>query len=461
MNSAAFFSFPVITRFAPSPTGKMTLGNYRTALWAYLFALKAQGQFILRIEDTDRERSQPEYVEALFADLKAMGLAFDPNLVWYQSERSAIYNAYSEELNKKGLVYECFCTQEELALERKIQLAQKTPPRYSGKCRYLSASQKAFLQDSGRHSVLRFCVIEPKVEFTDIILGDKVFFGHDIGDFVIRKSDGEPTFFFCNAIDDALAGVTHALRGEDHLTNTPRQLALIDALDLKRPAYGHLPLILGNDHKPLSKRNGSISISDFLQKGYYPEAINNYCARLGHYIAQKDLMSLEDLAKIFDIKMLSSSAAHFDTTQLDYWQKRAFDSQPHSIHRDLIAQYAPMVTDPAAFLSLTQPHVSLGSEFEEWGIRLHELSTDLVDPKNFAFQDYGWNRDWIEELATHCEEPWAQWIARAQAHAITGRNLFFPLRYLFTGLSDGPKLEPLYNYIDKKLLKNRLLKGLS
>jgi len=460
MNPSQSIPQKIVSRFAPSPTGRMTLGNYRTALWTYLFAQKHKGTFLLRIEDTDRERSKPEYIEALFHDLRVMGLKYDPAHIWYQSQRTVIYDVGAKTLHDQGLVYECFCTSHELSLERKTQLNQHQPPRYSGKCRALSSEQKAALKAEGRTSVLRFHIADSNIVFDDLVLGEKTFQGSEIGDFVIRKSNGDPTFFFCNAMDDALSNVTHALRGEDHLTNTPRQLALIDALGLQRPQYGHLPLILGADHKPLSKRNGSLSITELLSEGYFTSAINNYCARLGHHMMDSDLLSLEQLAEAFDIHHLSASSAHFDAAQLLYWQKRAFDAQSLTDKCALITQFAPTAHKQEAFLELVQPHITFGKDFVEWDQRLHQDCEDRIDMKSFAFSDYGWTPDCLSELAAHCGEPWAQWTQRLFVRGLKGRNCFYPLRYILTGCSDGPKLEPLYQYMDKDLIKNRLMRGI-
>ncbi len=446
----------VVTRFAPSPTGYMTLGNYRTALWAYLYALKHQGRFLLRIEDTDSARSQDDYVEGLFRDLRDMGIQFDSSEVWYQSKRNEIYNQILDELNKSGQLYECFCTAQELELERKVQLAQKKPPRYSGRCRHLSEEQKKALRAQGKESVLRFSVQVPLIEMTDLVLGPKSFFGDDIGDFVVRKSDGDSTFFFSNAMDDSLSGVTHALRGDDHLTNTPRQLALLRSLGMKEPSYGHLPLILGHDHKPLSKRNGSVAISQLLAQGYTADAINNYCARLGHHIESQELLSLDALAQHFSLDHISASAAHFDPAQLLFWQKKALMLRSLDEWNQVISDYlrSETVRNLSQFSQIVASEILVLADLDMWYQILH--TAQAVDLKNFDFSQYGWNPDLISEIHQKIGQPWAEILNVLQQNGIKGKKAFYPLRYLLTGKAEGPHLEPMYQYIDPEILKTRL-----
>jgi len=311
------------SRFCPSPTGLMHLGNARTALFNALIAKANKGSFLLRIEDTDKTRSTEEYVEGLFKDLEWMGLHWQDG-PHYQSKRQATYDEYYQKLEKEELAFPCFCTDAELAMQRKAQLSAGQPPRYSGKCYGLSKDEIQAKVDQGLKPTLRFHIPEDQtIEFDDLVRGPQTFNSKDIGDFIIRRADGSASFMFCNAVDDALMEVTHALRGEDHLTNTPRQILILKALKLTPPTYGHIPLIVAPDGTPLSKRHGSRSIQELREAGYLPEAVINYLARLGHYYTDNDLMSLDVLAAKFSNESLGRSPARFDENQLKYWQKQA------------------------------------------------------------------------------------------------------------------------------------------
>ena len=291
----------ITTRFAPSPTGELHLGNARTALFSWLFARHHGGRFVLRIEDTDSERSKEFYTTALMEDLRWMGLAWDagpPGDEYRQSRRGAIYARHSATLDARGLTYPCYCTPLELELSRKAQLAAGRPPRYAGTCRELSAEARVRKSAQGISPTTRFRVPTGKsVEFDDMVHGAQRFATDDIGDFILRRADGSAAFFFSNAIDDAEMGITHVLRGEDHLTNTPRQLLVLEALELRAPTYGHLSLLVGADGAPLSKRHGATSVREFRERGYLPAALGNHLFRLGHSSSENGVLSLEAMPR--------------------------------------------------------------------------------------------------------------------------------------------------------------------
>lgn len=313
---------PTKTRFAPSPTGLMHLGNARTALFSALFG----DRFLLRIEDTDRERSRGEFVDELMTDLRWLGLNWDegpetaePDEAYFQSRRGAVYQRYYEELEQQGRAYFCFCSPRELEISRKIQMSSGRPPRYSGKCANLSPAEISRNLQEGLEPTLRFRVSKNEtVEFDDLVRGPQKFATDDIGDFIIRRADGSSAFFFCNAIDDALMGVTHVVRGEDHLANTPRQMMILAALNLPIPQYAHISLILGDDGAPLSKRNGSRSLNQLREEGYFPVALLNMLARLGHHYDSDDIMDFRTLKARFDLSHLGKSPARFDIVHLDH-----------------------------------------------------------------------------------------------------------------------------------------------
>src|SRR6266446_2600077 len=287
--SAILQSSPVITRFAPSPTGSLHLGNARTAFFCYLWARKSGGRFILRIEDTDAERSRLRFRDELMAELRWLGLDWDegpdiggPSAPYSQAERGEFYRTLFAQLEMNDQAYPCYCTAEELELSRKLQRMSGKPPRYAGTCRHLTSAERAEREARGLRAALRFAVPEDRIiEFTDTVHGPQRYASSDIGDFIIRRDDGTSAFFFCNAVDDSAMGVTQVLRGDDHLTNTPRQLLLLDALGMRRPGYGHVGLLVGADGAPLSKRHGSTSAQEFRERGFLPAAILNHLFWLG------------------------------------------------------------------------------------------------------------------------------------------------------------------------------------
>ncbi|MBM4217936.1 MAG: glutamate--tRNA ligase, partial [Gammaproteobacteria bacterium] len=311
------------TRFAPSPTGELHLGNARTALFNWLLARRDGGRFLLRIEDTDAERSKPEFTQQLMEDLQWLGLSWDGELVT-QSQRGLVFREALDKLERAGRVYPCYCTPLEIEVSRKSQLASGRPPRYAGTCRNLNDSERAAKLAEGRKPTLRFKVPNGGcVEFVDLVHGEQRFECSDIGDFIVQRADGSAAFFFSNVLDDALSGVTTVLRGEDHLSNTPRQLLIAMALELTAPTYGHLSLITAADGSPLSKRHGARSLRQLREQGYLPKALVNHLFRLGHSSDLHDLLGLQKLAAGFNPVHLVRSPARFDPVRLEVWQRQA------------------------------------------------------------------------------------------------------------------------------------------
>lgn len=319
------------TRFAPSPTGELHLGNLRTALFNALSARRQGGMFVLRIEDTDAERSRTEYTTALQTDLCWLGLDWQEGpevggmaAPYLQSERAAIYDQYFRVLEAGGHAYPCYCSPEELSVARKVQQASGRPPRYPGTCARLTPEQREAKRAQGVKPTLRFRVpVGRDITFEDLVRGPQRFRSDDIGDFVISRGDGSAAFFFSNAVDDALMGITQVLRGEDHLANTPRQLLLLEALGMTAPQYGHIALIVGDDGSPLSKRHGSRSIRALREEGVLPLALINHLARVGHTYESDAFMGLAELAEQFDTARLGRAPARHDAAQLLHWQKEA------------------------------------------------------------------------------------------------------------------------------------------
>jgi nondiscriminating glutamyl-tRNA synthetase len=464
----------VVTRFAPSPTGALHLGNARTALFSWLLARRDGGRFVLRIEDTDAERSRPEHAVALQDDLRWLGLDWDegpdvggPHGPYLQSQRVASYGAAFDQLEQRGLVYPCWCTALELDLARRSQLAAGRPPRYAGTCRDLDPGQRAArAARSGAAPTLRFRVPAGRsIEFEDLVHGPQRFATDDIGDFVIRRGDGTAAFFFCNALDDAAMGVTHVLRGEDHLTNTPRQLLLLEALGLAAPRYGHVALLTGGDGAPLSKRAGARSLGDLRRAGYLPAAIVNHLFRLGHSSPLQGLQPLDALARAFTLEHLGRAPARFDDVQLASWQKDA----AHALSLDAALVWLlpalPPGFDPAqraALLAAVRANVVLPEDATRWAriVRdqpepLDAAGRALLDAAGAAFFDAA-----AAAAAAQGAQP-ADWPAlTAAVRTATGAKgpaLFKPLRIALTGLDHGPELAPLLPLFPPGVVQQRLL----
>jgi glutamyl-tRNA synthetase len=301
----------VITRFAPSPTGFLHLGGARTALFSWLYAKQHQGTFIVRIEDTDVERSTLASVEQIFKGLEWLGITSD-RPVTYQSQRLDRYQFYIDKLLDRGLAYRCYMSKEELDALREQQLAQGLKPRYDGRYREFTGEPPKNIQP-----VIRFKnPLQGMVQVKDLIRGDVYFSNEELDDFIIARSDGMPTYNFCVVIDDWEMGVTHVIRGDDHLNNTPRQINLYQALGAPVPQFAHLPMILGSDGSRLSKRHGAVNVLQYQEDGYLPQALLNYLVRLGWSHGDQEIFSVEEMIRYFDLQHVSHSPASFNPEKL-------------------------------------------------------------------------------------------------------------------------------------------------
>ena len=323
----------VKTRFAPSPTGYLHLGNARTAIFSYLFARHHGGKFVLRIEDTDRERSRREFEEMLLKDLEWLGIEWDE--FYRQSERFDIYREYAEKLLESGHAYPCFCTPEELEREREEAQRRGVAYRYSGKCRVLTPEEVERLKKEGKPFTIRFRVPDgEEIVFEDLVKGPISINADDFGDFVIVRSDGSPTYNFVVVVDDALMGITHVVRGEDHIPNTPKQILIYRALGFEVPRFAHLPVILGEDRSKLSKRHGAVSVMNYREEGFLPEALFNYLCLLGWSPPQseREIFSKEELIELFDLKDVNSAPAVFNREKLR-WMNGVYIREVVSLER--------------------------------------------------------------------------------------------------------------------------------
>jgi len=317
----------VRVRFAPSPTGYLHVGGARTALFNYLFAKHHNGTFVLRIEDTDLARSTDESTKVILDGLKYLGLDWDEGPEkggdygpYFQTQRLEIYREYANRLLAAGRAYECFCTPEELDAMRKEALEHKRDPKYDGRCRHLTEEQRQEYLRQGRKSVLRFKAnYEGVTVVNDLIRGQVTFDNNQLDDFVIWKSDGMPTYNFAVVVDDALMKITHVIRGEDHLSNTPKQIQIYEALGFPVPEFAHIPMILGPDKAKLSKRHGATSVAQFFEEGYLSSAMVNYLALLGwSYDDSQTIFSKDELIEKFSLDKVSKNPAVFDIKKLQW-----------------------------------------------------------------------------------------------------------------------------------------------
>jgi glutamyl-tRNA synthetase len=459
MSSSA--ELQAITRFAPSPTGSLHLGNARTAFFSYLWARKTGGRFILRIEDTDAERSQIRFRDELMADMRWLGLDWDegpdvggPSAPYSQAERGENYRVAFAKLEALGQAYPCYCTAEDLELSRKLQRMAGKPPRYAGTCRALTSAQRAEREARGLKPTLRFAVPPAKIiEFVDAVHGPQRFASDDIGDFIIRREDGTAAFFFCNAVDDSVMGVTQVLRGDDHLTNTPRQLMLLDALELRRPGYGHVGLLVGDDGAPLSKRHGSTSAQEFRARGFLSAAVLNQLFRLGHASDIDGWLPAADMAVHFRPEHLGRAPARFDESQLLHWQKETLERMPSAEIRDWLGD-----EDSLAFVDLVRHNVVLPADAAPWrAVVQGELGALGAEEQNIIAAA---GPEFFAAAAAAYDESDADLKTLTKAlKERTGRkgaDLFMPLRAALTGQAHGPELATLLKLIPPEIARRRL-----
>jgi glutamyl-tRNA synthetase len=455
----------VVTRFAPSPSGALHLGNARTALFNYLLARRHSGRFVLRIEDTDAARTQEAMVSALCTDLAWLGLDWDegpdrpgPHTPYRQSQRTAIYQQYFERLEGEQLAYPCFCSNLELDLARRTQLAAGRPPRYAGTCRELTAGERAARLAQGRRPSLRFRVPGGRhLEFEDLVHGAQSYLSDDIGDFIIRREDGSAAFFFSNALDDALMGVSHVLRGEDHLSNTPRQRLLLEALALQPPQYGHVSLLVGEDGTPLSKRHGATGVGELREAGYASQAVCNHLFRLGHSTPLNQMLSAPQMAAAFDLRHLQRAPAHFELAQLRHWQSEWVHGLSPGQARDWLRPILPPDLTPeqaAAFIAAVLPNIVLAEDARLWQQIIFGEALSYEEPALRTAREAG------PEFFTAAANAISDRADIGALRSATGRKgaaFFMPLRAALTGRLHGPELAPLLAAMPAERVRARLL----
>jgi len=461
----------VRVRFAPSPTGRLHVGNARTALFNWLLARGQHGTFVLRIEDTDQERSTAESERSILEDLRWLGLSWDegPDVggaygPYRQSQRAGTYREHADRLLASGAAYYCFCSNEKLEADRQAMLAAGLAPRYAGTCRSLAPADSRRRIASGEHAALRFRVPErDNVAFHDLVRG-VVTIGIDvIGDFVLLRSDGSPAYNFAVVVDDALMEITHVVRGEDHVSNTPRQILIYEALGYRPPAFAHLSLVLGPDHSPLSKRHGATSVTEFRERGYLPEALANYLALIGWSPgADEELLPAEELARRFRLEQVGHSAGVFDVQKLA-WANRHYLklADPARLAR-LVAPYLvgagwigqveaatpfietllPMITGSVDRLDQAPDRVRFLFAFDA----AESLARSEVAAE-FAIDSARQVVDVLADELSGAPRLDSREAFRAAAQRVRdrtgqkGRTLFHPIRVALTGEAEGPELD--------------------
>jgi glutamyl-tRNA synthetase len=459
-------------RFAPSPTGLLHVGNARTALFNWLLARGRSGTFVLRIEDTDQERSTRESENGILEDLRWLGLRWDegpdvggPCGPYRQSERLGLYAAHAERLRAAGRAYYCFCSEERIATDRKRALAEGRVPRYPGTCRTIPPDQAQARVAAGEPAVVRFRVPDrAQVTFEDLVRGP-VTFGMDvIGDPVLVRSAGRPSYNFAVVVDDALMGITHVVRGEDHISNTPRQVLLYEALEYAPPLFAHLALVLGPDHTPLSKRHGATAVRQFRERGYLPEALVNYLALIGWSPGGGDeVLPLAELARRFTIEAVLHSAGVFDPEKLAWINRHymkatepsrlAVESLRFFVARGFVRQ---RTEDALAFVRDLMPLAAASVDrLEEIPGRVHfvfefDPRASLARPGVQEVVGDSGAREVIAALArvlastARLADRLAFRAAAARVGEQTGRKgraLFHPIRIALTGQEGGPELD--------------------
>ena len=477
-------------RFAPSPTGPFHIGGARSALFNWLLARHTGGKFLVRIEDTDLARSSRESEENIKESLRWLGLDWDEGIdvggengPYRQTERLPLYKKEVERLIAEGKAYYCYCTQEELEEERKSQLAEGKTPVYGGRCQHLSEEERQKYEAEGRKPVVRLRVPTDEVyAFDDMVRGHVEFQSSGVGDFIIMKSDGIPVYNFAVVIDDALMKCTHVIRAEEHLSNTPRQIAIYRALGYPIPKFGHISLILGADHKKMSKRHGATSVTAYKEMGYLPDAMVNYLALLGWAPkGEEEIFSRGELIREFSMDRVSSNDAVFDIQKLNHINFQYMKKLSAEELTDFLLPFlekAGYVTGPlsvekrAWLLKVTEflrDRISYGAEAPE---QMKMFFTDVppftdeevvsIMKKETSATILARYIEAIESAADFTEEALTEsFKALMKETGIKGRDAFEPVRVALTGVTKGPGMYTMMILFGKEETLSRLHKGLN
>ncbi len=455
------------TRFAPSPTGYLHVGGARTALFSWLYARKHGGRFVLRVEDTDLERSTQESVNAILEGMTWLGLEYDEG-PFYQTHRFDRYNEVIDELLDKGMAYRCNCSKERLETLREDQMKRKEKPRYDGHCR------DRFVDPNTPH-VIRFRnPAEGGVVFEDMVRGKLAFQNAELDDLIIRRTDGSPTYNLTVVVDDWDMGITHVIRGDDHINNTPRQINLLRALGAEPPKYAHVPMILGDDGARLSKRHGAVSVMQYREQGILPEALLNYLVRLGWSYGDREHFTVDEMIEFFDIEDVNKAASAFNTEKLLWLNQHYIKSDtPERIAHLLSAHMGELDIDPAIGPNLVDV-VKAQRERAKSLVELAEISAFYY--KDFDGYDEKTAKKAFKEAAIEplervkgklmALEEWAREGLHGCIHQTVEEleigmgKLGMPLRLAVTGGSPAPDLDLTLELIGREATLRRIEKAL-
>ena len=434
-----------VTRFAPSPTGFIHVGNLRTALFNYLIARKTGGTFILRLDDTDQERSKQEYVDAIKEDLEWLGLTWDREE--RQSLRLDRYEAAAESLKRVGKLYECFESPTELDLKRKKLLNMHKPPVYDRAALKLTDLEKDKFREEGREGYWRFLLNQTRIEWTDGILGDLSIDAASVSDPVLIRADGQVLYTFASSVDDIQMGITHIVRGGDHVTNTATQIQIIEALGGTAPSFAHHSLLTGAHGEELSKRLGTLSIRDLRANGIAPEALLSMMARLGSSQPVELRMSLEEIADGFDLSQFGAAPTKFDPEDLVPLTRARNQHLPFAAVADEIAALGIPADKAEQFWAVASQNIDKLSDLGQWADLVLNGAEPVIDPEDAEF---------VAEALTllpdlpFTETTWKDWTtAVKEKTGRKGKGLFMPLRKALTGLSHGPDMGELMPLLAK------------
>lgn len=442
------------TRFAPSPTGYIHVGNCRTLLVNWLFTRAHKGTFLLRLDDTDLERSEKKYEIALLEDLKWLGLDYDD--YFKQSDRMARYAEVAEKLKKSGDLYPCYETPEELEFKRKRQAAQGLPPIYDRSSLHLTSQQKQDYEAQGRKPHWRFLMKDESIEWNDMVRGPLHFEGKHLSDPVLIREDGVILYTFASVVDDMDTEITHIIRGEDHITNTAVQCQLLKALGLDKNAitFGHLSLLQSAEGNQLSKRLGTESIRDFRDKGILPMAVNSLLARIGSSDPVQPIQTLDELLRSFDIKKFSRATPKFSTDELASLNEKLI----HHMSYEEAQKQTKFPHLDRGFWEAVRPNLKNLSDLPDWWhVCRGDLKT-LIDPEDVSFIQKA--KDLLPTDSWN-QNPWDSWIGRLQEETgRKGKSLFKPLRQALTGQDHGPELKTILWLMGSQLAHQRLASAL-
>lgn len=440
-------SLPLKVRFAPSPTGNLHVGNLRTALVNYLYARHNGGQFMLRIDDTDTERSTAEYEASIRADLQWMGITWDCED--RQSDRLARYDEALAHLLATGRAYACYETAEELALKRKAQLNAGRPPVYDRAALKLTDEQKQAFEAEGRRPHYRFKLLDEEVKWTDLVRGDVAYHMSSLSDPVIIREDGRVIYTLASVVDDIDHEITTILRGEDHVTNSAAQIQLFEALEANPPQMGHLALLAGADGEGLSKRLGSLSIAELRAEGLEATAIASLLGRIGTSLAIQPFASISELAAAFDITSFGRATAKFDPEELRQLNSRILQMLDYG---DVAERLESLAVSDADFWLAVRGNLNLLQEAGEWWQICHQSITPIIEDKDLCLAAIDHLPE--GEISADIWKGWTSAIAAATGKK--GRGLFMPLRLALTGRNAGPEIAGLLPFMGRERIIARL-----